>query len=47
MREEMRAADPLEAGGADGDGDENAVVGGGLRWISGAGEEDLGEDADY
>ena len=47
VREEMLAADPLEAGGDDGDGNDNAKVGGGLRWLSGAGEEDLGEDADY
>lgn len=51
MREELRAADPLEAGGAGsgggGDGDDTAEIGGGLKWLSGAGDEDLNEDADY
>lgn len=40
MREEQQATDPFEAGGGD-------EVGGGLKWLSGAGDEDVDEEADY
>lgn len=48
LREELRAADPLAAGGGGADGDGRAERGrGGLGWLSGVGGEDVDEEADY